>query len=379
MASGQASRLDRLTGFLGHDPANPALLTDALDAALSENRVEEAQGLADRLAALGQPGPEAANLIGLARMRGGNYPSARAMFEALRAGGHDAPALCFNLAWLAALEGRWADVGPLLDDAVVAALPQAAALKVQALHHLGDYDGAVALGRELAARQPDNDALLGAASVAAMDAGDYALAADLAGRARGGADALTTQGLVALNEDHTGAALALFDRALAEAPQAPRAWLGKGLGLLAAGDANAAAPCLEQGAALFGNHLGSWIAAGWAQFVRGDLAAARRNFETALGHDENFAETHGGLAVLDIAAGAFDSARRRTDVALRLDRNCFGGALARSLLLEHDGKPELAARIREKAMTLPAGVNGKTLAQALAGLNTGAVPGRRRA
>jgi hypothetical protein len=35
------------------------------------------------------------------------------------------------------------------------------------------------------------------------------------------------------------------------------------------------------------------------------------------------------------------------------------------MLLQMQGKPELAARIRDRALNLPAGVDGKTLAQAI--------------
>ena len=46
--------------------------------------------------------------------------------------------------------------------------------------------------------------------------------------------------------------------------------------------------------------------------------------------------------------------------------------LARVLLLESEGKPELAQKIVERAMQLPIGVEGKSLAQALVGLGTAA-------
>ena len=365
-------RLARLQGYLELDPDNLALLGDAANAALDADALDEAAALLARHAAMADLPPALLNTAGIVAMRRGEREAARAAFEGLRAAGHDHPSVRFNLAWLSALDGRFDEVGGLLDDEVLAAVPRAAALKVQALHHIAEPEDALALGQELLAMHPQDDALLGATSVAAMDADDYALAASLAARATGGADALTTQGLVALNEDDPAAALGLFDRALAEHPDAPRAWLGKGLGLLASGDADAAAPALEKGAAIWGDHLGSWIAAGWAQFIRRDLAAARRNFETALAHDDNFAESHGALAVLDIAAGDLETARRRTEIALKLDRECFGGMLARVLLLESQGKPELAQKIVERAMQLPIGVEGKTLAQALVGLGTAA-------
>jgi Tfp pilus assembly protein PilF len=124
---------------------------------------------------------------------------------------------------------------------------------------------------------------------------------------------------------------------------------------------------LRKGAEIFGDHLGSWIALGWTQFMERDLKTARETFVHALSLDDNFAETHGGLAVLDFAEGDLDSAQRRADVALRLDRECFGGMLARILLAEAKGNSVAAQKLWEKAINLPTGVDGKTLAQAMVG------------
>ncbi|MEO5586976.1 MAG: tetratricopeptide repeat protein [Novosphingobium sp.] len=363
----QPGRLQRLLGYLEADPTNLALLGDAANAAIDESRLEAAAGLLERYRTLAPLPPGLLNAEGVVAMRSGRYEQARTAFTALRQAGHDHPAIRFNLAWLSAVEGDFASVVALADDAVIQAVPRAATLKVQALHHLGDLDAALAFGQALLAQRPGDDDLLGALSVAAMDADDYALAARLAGQAQGGADALTTRGLVALNEEDAPRAMDLFDEALADHPDAPRAWIGKGLGLLVTGDLDGAAPLLEKGAGIFATHLGSWLAAGWAQFLRRDLAAARRNFETALQQDDTFAETHGALAVVDLAEGKIDSAKRRTDIALRLDKDCFGAALARMMLLQMQGNPQLAERIRDRALSLPAGVNGKTLAQAIAG------------
>lgn len=360
-------RLERLLGFLESDPRNLSLLGDAAHAALDESQLQIASDLLERYRGIAELPPGLLNAEGLAAMRSGRYDQARLAFTALRDAGHDHPVVRFNLAWLSAVEGGFATVVELIDDAVIDAVPRAAALKIQALHHLGELEAALDLGQVLLERLPDDDTLLGALSVAAMDADDYDLAIELAERAKGGSDALTTRGLAALNEDDAPRALALFEEALADQQNAPRAWIGKGLGLMVGGDLDGAAPCLEKGADMFGDHLGSWIAAGWAQFLRQDLAAARRNFETALQHDDNFAESHGALAVLDLAEGKIDSAQRRTDIALRLDKDCFGAALAKMLLLQMQGNAAVAERIRDRALNLPVGVGGKTLAQAISG------------
>jgi tetratricopeptide (TPR) repeat protein len=354
--------------FLQSDPSNLTLIADAANVALDESMLEQVTELVERYRALADVPPQLVNVEGIAAMRQGKFGDAATAFQSLRDSGHDHPSVRFNLAWLAALEDRHEDVLALLDNEVIASVPRAAALKVQAFHHLDRIEDALAAAEEMIAIHPKDNHLLGALSVAAMDADDFELASYYAIQADGGSDALTTQGLISLNNEAPAAAIELFDRALIEHPDAPRAWLGKGLSLLAQGDAEGAAPCLDKGAQIFGDHLGSWIASGWTHFIRQDLDSARRSFQTALVHDDNFAETHGALAVLDIAEGNTDSARKRADIALRLDKECFGGILARTLLLEMDGKPELASKIRERAMNMPMGIDGKTLAQAMIGL-----------
>jgi tetratricopeptide (TPR) repeat protein len=367
-SSSAPTLLSRLIDYLSGDPENVGLIGEAANAALDESALDQAEALIARYRALTPLPPAMQNVEGIVALRQHRLGDARAMFESVQAQGHDHPSVRFNLAWIAALEARHGDALALLDEEVIEAVPRAAALKVQSLHHLGQIEEALAAGQALDALHPGDDALLGALSVAAMDGNDLALARRYADKAHGGSDAWTTLGLLQLSEDDPETAIGLFDHALAAQPHAARAWLGKGLALLAQGDPGAAAPCLDEGAALFGDHLGSWIAAGWAHFINKNIAAARHRFETALAHDDNFAETHGGLAVLDLAEGHLDQARRRTEIALRLDKECFGGIFARTLLLELDGRPDVAAKIRDRAMALPIGIDGKTLAQAMLSL-----------
>lgn len=374
------SRLLRLLGYLDHDPDNLTLIGDAAHAALDESAFEAARDLLTRYRALSSPLPlPLVNLEGLVALRSGQLDVAAEVFDGLIANGVDDPSVRFNRAWVHALCNEHAAALDLFDDDVVAVTPRAAALKVQMLHHLGQIEEALAAGQGMVERFPGNDALLGALSVAAMDADDFELARHYAEQAAGGVDALTTRGLVALDGNDPRRALTLFDAALGEHQDAPRAWLGKGLGLVVMGNIAEGSSALKRGAEIFGTHLGSWIAVAWTQFMAKDFAAARATFDHALTLDENFAETHGGLAVVDIAEGNLDAAKRRADIALRLDKNCFGGMLARMLLLEAKGNAAAAARIWEKAMETPTGIDGKTLGEALIGMGLNAGPRHGRA
>jgi tetratricopeptide (TPR) repeat protein len=367
-ASDPTRRLDRLLGFLAGDPHNRALLADAASAALDEGRLDAAAELIARYENAAPLPPPLQNIKGLISLNLGDYPAAEATFEPLVAENPGDPSLGFNLAWAKAMLADYAGALPLLIDPVLAANPAARALKIQMLHHLDQLDEALECGATLAELYPDDHALMGALATAAIDAENLPLAKSYAERAGAQPEGLAAMGMLLLDDNDASTAIDVFDRVLAQQPDNTRASLGKGLALLAQGKPQEGAQWLDKGAGGFEDHLGSWVAAGWAHFVQGDLTTSRARFETALGLDDTFAEIHGGLAVLDIAEGHLDSARHRTEVALRLDRRCFAGALAKMLLLRADGDPAAADRIRDIALNTPMGDSGKTIAQAMAGM-----------
>lgn len=367
-ASASTSRYEQLATLLAQDPQNPPLLLDAAEAAFAEERFPEAQQhLAARAATAPLPAP-ALHLAGLVEMRLLNWDRAAEHFQLLLDSGADAPPVRFNLAWSLAMARKFAEALPLLDDATSAELPQAAQLEVQLLHQLGEFDRAGERARVLIERHPDHRGLNAVVSTLAIDIEDTELAMRCAQQAGDHPDALATLGTLALGEDQPEAAAKLFDAALARNPDAPRAWLGRGLARLLTEDKARAAIEIDRGAELFGTHLGSWIAAGWAHLLAGDRVTARARFDTALALDENFSEAHGSLAVLDLLAGDLVRAKRETEVALRLDRQSFSGALAAMLLLAGAGDQERAQRIFETALNTPIDASGRTIAQSLARL-----------
>jgi Tfp pilus assembly protein PilF len=368
MVSATAQRVDRLLGFLDADPDNLSLIADAADAALEAGRLDMVSQLLDRHAALAPPPPRLANLAGVAAMRQGRFDAAETLFaEALAAEPGD-PALRHNLAWAKAARSDLAGASDLLDETVAAAVPAAAALKVRVLHRLGEVEDALAWGAGFVDRFPGDADLLGALSSAALDAEENELAAAYAERGGEAPDALATLGMLRLDAANPEEAAAFFDRALAVQKDSGRALLGKGLVAMAALEGAEAARHLDRAAGVFGDHVGSWVTAGWAYFLTGDLVRARQRFETALAVDDTFAEAHGGLAVIDVLDKRLDAARRGAQTALRLDRECFSAVLARSLLLEAEGDPKSAERLRRTAMDTPVGPSGQTIAQMSAAL-----------
>lgn len=364
-------RLERLLPLLEADPGNLALLADAAETALAEGRPETTAELLDRYAERAPLPPRETNLAGLAALRCRQYEKAVMLFGRLADSNGGDPGVRFNLAWSRAMLQDHEGALPLLDEETVAALPQAAALKVQLLHERGDFEEAAEHGRRYLALHPDHQGLMAAMSVLALDVDDPELAARCAAGAGEHPDALSTLGTLALGEDRANEALDMFERALARNPAVPRAWVGRGLARLMSGENAAAAADIDKGAEMFGDHLGSWIAAGWAHFVAGDAAAARARFEKALELDPTFAETHGSLAVMDLLQGNAEGAAERSEIALRLDRQCYSAALAQSLLAASKGDAARAEAIRERALNTPVDASGRTIAQALARMGMG--------
>lgn len=364
--SAAEDRLAMLLGFLESDPANHALLVDAAEAAIDARDAETATGLLDRAAAVAPATGREINLAGLAALLRKNFAAAAELFAELLATGADNPALRFNLAWARANEHAYEEALADLDDGAAQALPQAAMLRIQLLHQLGQVDAAIAVARDYLALHPDHQGLLAAVSVVAIDVEDEALAAATAGKAGDHPDALATRGTLALGEQRAEEAEAIFARALERNPGTARAWIGLGLAKLLTGKGAEAPADIDRGAEMFGNHLGSWVAAGWAHLLAGDAATARARFEAAVALDATFAESQGSLAVVDLLAGNTDEARRRSEIALRLDRRSYSAALVSSMLAASAGRPEDARRIVEIALKTPIDDSGRTVAQALA-------------
>ncbi|AKM07980.1 tetratricopeptide repeat protein [Pelagerythrobacter marensis] len=360
-----ANRVETLLGYLEHDPGNAELRRDAAHAALAASRFDRALELLDGLdeQAVSR---EDRNLRGLALMRGGQPEKAAALFEELLAAAGGDPALQFNLAWSRALAEDFAGARAALTAETIEALPQAALLDVQLLHEGHEFEQAAERAKQHLARFPAYRPLLAATSVLALDLDDEPLARRCAEEAGAHPDALTTLAMLNLAASEQSRSRAMFEQALAINERNPRAWVGLGLANLAAGDAQKAGPLIDKGAGQFGDHLGSWIGAGWAYLVAGNRGAARERFHHALALDDTFAESHGSLAALAAMEGNTAEARKRAEVALRLDRHCYSAMLAKVLIARSSGDEMSAAQIVERVLREPIGPNGRTLFDSIA-------------
>lgn len=365
MDNSAADRLQSLTAFLESDPKNPALLRDVAETALEANECELAVGVFTRLNAVEPLEGDVANLAGIAAMRAGDQAAAREWYRTAEKEMPEDNGLKFNQAWSLALSGEFDASAELLSEDMAKDLPQAAMLDMQIAHELGKFEDAEAKMDAYIALHPDYPPLQAAASVLAMDVDRPDLAREAALKGGSHPDAVTTLGTLDLGDFNVDRAEAQFAQALATGHKNPRAEIGLGLVALARKDYTGAASAIDKGAEQFGDHLGSWIAAGWSYLLADDKDKARERFQKALDTDDTFGEAQGSLAVMDILDGDLEGGERRTQIALRLDRESFSASLASILLANAKDNPEAAQRILERALQTSVMPGGETLEQAI--------------
>ncbi len=364
----EQSRYEALKTFLKDDPHNPSLLADVADAATKEGDIAFALECFETLHSVDVLTGGLANSAGIVAMRAGRQDLAQQWYAAATEGGNAQDvALDFNIAYSMALDGDFEGAIDKLGPEVIEALPQAALLDLQIHHQLGLFEQAEAKMETYFEKYPDYGPLQAAVSVLAMDVDRPELARTAAQNAGDHPDALTTLGTLSLAEHKVDYADAAFEKALATGHKNPRALVGRGMVALARGQNQSAAEALDKGAEQFGDHLGSWIAAGWAYALANDLQTARARFERAKSIDDTFGEAHGSLAVLDFLAGDIEGAQRGAKVGRRLDPQSFSSALVQILIARSQGKAEMAEAILESALSTEVLPNGQTLRDAILG------------
>ena len=357
--------LINMLSYIDLDPDNLSLLSDTAELALNDGHPKKAIELLEKYTSLSDLPKKECGIMGLAALQSKDFDKSSAIFSKLLEQGYDEPAIRFNNAWSNAMMKNYDVAMDMLDEKTISSLPQAAMLHLQILHEKGQFDLAEEKAREYFKNDSDHPGLNAAISVLALDIEDVELAKSTALKAGNHPDALTTLGTLALGEDNSDEALALFNQAMSINSHGPRTWIGKGLAHLSKGENDEALKNIDQGAEMFGTHIGSWIAAGWAHFIKNDIEGARERFERALAIDPNFSESHGSLAVIDVIQGNLTEARRSTKTALKLDKECFSATLAQVLMLSSNGNQEKAQLIFDKAIHTPIDDSGRTIARSM--------------
>jgi tetratricopeptide (TPR) repeat protein len=307
-----SERLARLAGLLRQDPANTLLLTEVAEAALAAGALEEAEGYVEQ--GIREEGLTPHWLFRKAKLRlaQNRLGEARELLDGVRQAVPPHPGVDHDLAYIAFREGDLSQctaiLSPWIDARETAdhALGAAQALWLRAKHHQDELQEAwawiEARGVNLA------PAAAGVASLIAVDLEQMTAAETLSSIAlRANPDqpeALVARACVALGERDTEQAQALLSRTVESHPHQARAWSTLGYVDLLQMDPARARNHFGKALELEPRNLAALIGLGWSNLSLNDLEGAARAFEAAVDIDPEYAEGHGGLAVVAAMSGS---------------------------------------------------------------------------
>lgn len=364
-------QLERYEDFLTQDPGNIKLIGDVLDLYIQLGEFQKAKIL---LAKSLQDTPSDAGLIfrqATLSMATGEIDNAIKQYGKLIEQGRNDASIYYNLAYAYGLQRRFDEALAQLDTIENAAdvLPESLLLRARIFHHLGNIDQALECACLYVEKQPQSADGFGELALLYLDMENYTSASEQASKALAidaeQPEALSTEGFIALTNQDDVSARSLFDRAMARHPKSGRCWTGLGLTEMFNGNLTEAIEALTKAVEYMPDHIGTWHALAWCQMSTDQLDDAAKSFETSLELDRNFAETHGGLAVIEILKGDIAEAETLTKKSLRLNPMCFAGRFANSLLKSKTGSAEEAQKSIEGILNTRLEDDGMTVQQSL--------------
>ena len=345
------AELDKLVAYWERDKTNPDLSASVLTEYLRSSDFEEGLSWSSALPVETQNVPQVISLTGMMALGAQDFENAKQKFLMLRDARPDDVNIAYNLAsahhGLGEYEKALAATKPVESD-----WPSCEAiylLNARCHHHLQQLDAAVESVDEFLKRHPGHNQASGLLSLVLLDKGDYERATAV------------SESVLSQSPDQFEATLAVVGGLIAQQklddaekwvakaadafPEVGRIRESQGQLALMRMDYDGARESFEESARLMPQHIGSWHLLGWTQVLQEDLVAAAQSFEKALLIDRNFAESHGGAAVVDALRDQVDSAQKSIRRARGLDPNNLSARFAESILLNKDGKTDEADAI----------------------------------
>lgn len=347
MAASTEPSLAQLDRYLAADPANQGLLVRAFETALHGGELDAA----NRYLSAGEAGGTEALAWALRRahlfMAGRNWQAARETLSQLRLTPEAPSELLAAIDQDLALIDLHLGEPELAADRLMPWIDSGArptstlqALWLRAMHRAARLDeGMRALARWQGAGWLEPEAA-GVGALLALDADDLPRSDQLSQLALAKlprqTEALIASGSVALGRRDANSARAALIGALTNQPADGRTLSTLAFADMLAGELHEARKRFEQALVAMPPHLGTWQGLGWCCLLLGDLDGADTAFEESLGRDRNFAEGHGGKAVVQARRGQSQAARHSIAVALKLDQNCMSARYAEAVLNGQD-------------------------------------------
>lgn len=336
--SGQ-NKLGQLQSYLQQDPENLSLILATSECLLQLGQFIESESLIHQALDKQPEKPELLFLLATIKLAMQQPNAAITPLNTLCKLGIEHPSIHYNLAYAYFMKKDFEIAWSILEKLIqteMATLPEAAILGAKVLHHLGKVTEAITL-IEKHRQQIHTSETLGLLSLLYFDNQQPDLARQTAEQALTldpqESQAQLTQATLQLDEVHCEQALTQFNHLLKINPENGRAYHGRGIAKMFLLDLTGAIKDFQTAIQYLPTFLGNYQALGWCQLANNNISAAKMTFEECLRQDRNFAETHGGLAVIDIIQGNLIEVQQKIQRALKLNANSFSGQFAQSLLL----------------------------------------------
>lgn len=337
-------QISRLKSYQAADPANALLVCDLVDAFFSAAQYHEADQLLKTLDAEVLLAPGVAFRQARISLILGRYEDSIQALKTLIEQGHDNVALWHDLAfsYLCLMNTK---------DATQAV--------VEAVKHYGDNaELSIVAGRvammegnfELAHAEltkalsfaPEHATAIGLQAMAYLDSDQQEMAFDTAKKCLSlypdQHEALLVAGTVSLWHQDVANASDYFVRVLDRHPNSGRARSGYGQVMMLLNRLPEAREQLHMAVIAMPDHIGTWHALAWTELLLGDIEAAEKSYQSGYDLDRNFADSHGGLALIHALKGRSEEAEQAVKRALRLNPQCVTAHYAKTLLLADAGQ-----------------------------------------
>ncbi len=337
-------QISRLKSYLAADPANALLVCDLTDAYISMAQYHEADQLIKTLDADVLNAPGVAFRCARISLILGRYEDSINVLKSLIEQGHDNVALWHDLAFSYLCLRNTTDATQAITEAVNRYGDNAELSIVAGRVALmdGNFELAHAELNKALSLAPEHPAAMGLQALAYLDSDQQDMAFDTATKCLSfypeQHEALLVAGTISLWRQDIASAGDYFVRALDRHPNSGRARSGYGQVMMLLNRLPDAREQLHMAVIAMPDHIGTWHALAWTELLLGNIEAAEKSYQSGYDLDRNFADSHGGLALIHALKGRNEEAEQAIKRALRLNPQCVTAHYARTLLLADAGQ-----------------------------------------
>lgn len=356
------SQLQRWLSFLEQDPKNNHLISSILELALETNQSDILSQMVIHIQTQNIHEPQLNRLASLVCLQLGKCQEAIIFGEYVLGTEFENATVLHNLAYAQLYLGDYKKAQSILEPLIEfsnALDANTYVLYARIMHHLECPKDAIHALEKAIALNPSHAEALGNLALLQYETdhnlSDYANVKETAKKALSldpyQLEALLALAEVQLNERNISTARNSFNLILEHHPQSGRAWSGLGQLEFYETHIDQAEKNLLTAVEYMKDHVGTWQVLGWCYVLKNDIEKAAWAFETSLPLNTEFADSYGGLAVVEAIRHNTNTANQLIKKAFELDVNSMAAAFAEYVLLNNAGSTEAAQQKMNSVLT----------------------------